>query len=266
MWQLKAYWRIVLTSAREDGANPPRIISAMVQLLARVGLIIVIYKVAYAINPNPGLSFQNAMWCIGIYFAFVLSLSIRSISRTIDLDIKAGALESALVKPLDWRLVKFAQLLGRSGLEFLLQLIIVPVVLAIFVGLPDLSFLTPQLIVMLVILTLLSVVTVACLFIMVGLTAVWTNDAMPIFRIVDKMAAVFTGAFVPIALLPGVVQDVLRWTPFGIYAAPQQFFNPHVADVIVPTFYSGLLWTALMLLFCQLMWRRVSRKIEVNGG
>lgn len=266
MTQLSVYWQVLKTSAREDGANPKRLISAVLQLVARVWLIIAIYKVAYAVNPRPGLSFQNAMWSIGIYFAFVLALGLRNIARVIDIEVQNGSIEGGLIKPLDWRLFKLAQMLGKSVVEFLIQLVILPLTLFLFVGLPDLSYLTPVIIVSLSVLMVLSVITVTCLFIMVGLSAIWFNDAMPLFRIVDKMAAVFTGAFVPIALLPHAVQEVLRWSPFGIYAAPQQFFNPGVAEVIVPTFISGIIWTVFMLAACQFMWSRVSRRIEVNGG
>jgi ABC-type uncharacterized transport system permease subunit len=266
MIRFRAYWQVLKASAREDGANPKRLISAVLQLVARVWLIIAIYKVAYAVNPHPGLSFQNAMWSIGIYFAFVLALGLRNIARVIDVDVQNGNIEGGLIKPLDWRLFKLSQMLGKSTVEFLIQMVILPLTLFLFVGLPDLSYLTPGIVAGLTVLMVLSVITVTCLFMMVGLSAIWLNDAMPMFRMVDKMAAIFTGAFVPIALLPHTVQEVLRWSPFGIYAAPQQFFNPGVASVIVPTFISGLIWTAIMLAACQFMWTRVARRIEVNGG
>ncbi len=266
MRRFKAYWRVLATSAREDGANPSRLISGISQTFARILLVVAIYRVAYEVNPTPGLSFANAIWSIGTYFAFVLSLGTRNITRIIDLEVKAGTLETGIIKPLDWRLVKLMELFGKSGIEFLVQLVITATTLTLLVGLPNVSFLTPQILLLLVPMILLSIVTVACLFTVVGLSAVWTNDAMPVFRIVDKAAAALTGAFVPIALLPLVFQEVLRWSPFGIYAAPQQIFNPHIAEVIVPTFWSGLLWTMVMVALCQWVWWRVNKRIEVNGG
>jgi ABC-type uncharacterized transport system permease subunit len=188
------------------------------------------------------------------------------VARLIDLEVKLGTIETGLIKPLDWRIVKLCQLLGKSTLEFLLQLIILPITMLIFVGPPDVSFITPAIFAGLAVLLVFSMIIPACLFTIIGLTAVWTNDAMPIFRIVDKTAAVLTGSFVPVALLPGVMQEILRWSPFGIYSAPQLFFNPQTPSIIVPTLISGVLWVGLMLLFVQIVWKRVERKVEVNGG
>jgi len=251
---------------REDGANPQRLISGLVQNFIRIWLVVVVYGVAYQFNPNPGLSFANTIWTFGLFFAFVLNLGVRNVARLIDLDIKLRTIEVGLIKPLDWRLVKMCQLLGKSSIEFGLQLIILPITLFIFVGPPDVSFWSPQLFLGLLLLLPFSVIIPAALFTIVGLSAVWTHDAMPIFRIVDKTSAVLTGSFVPLALLPHVLQDILRWSPFGIYAAPQLFFNPNAPALLAPTLISAVLWVIIMLLVSKFVWHRVSRRLEVSGG
>lgn len=266
MRNARGYLQIIATSAREDGANPQRLITSVVQLAARVVLIVVIYRAAYAINPHPGLAFANAMWSVSTYFAFILGLDLRSITRSIDAEIKQGAVEVGIVKPLDWRLVKICEHLGRRGGEFLIQLVLLPTILVLLVGIPNVSYLNPLLILGEFGLIVLAVIMAAMLFLLVGLSAFWLNDAMSLFRIVDKMCAVLCGSFVPFALLPGVVQQVVRWSPVGIYAAPQQLFNPQMASVMTPTLISGTLWTAAGLLLCWHVWRRVQRRIEVNGG
>jgi ABC-type uncharacterized transport system permease subunit len=266
MQRAKAYWRVFATSAREDGANPQRLISGLVQNFIRIWLVIVIYGVAYKFNPHPGLSFANTIWTFGLFFAFVLNLGLRNIARVIDAEVKLGTIETGLIKPLDWRLVKLFQLLGKSTLEFGLQLVILPITMLLTVGPPDVSFISPLVFAGLLVLLVCSMIIPATLFTIIGLTAVWTNDAMPIFRIVDKSCAVLTGSFVPIALLPGVMQTILRWSPFGIYAAPQLFFNPNVPTILVPTLISAVLWVTIMLVASKFMWSRVARKVEVNGG
>lgn len=266
MPRAKAYWRVYVSSMKEDGANPQRLISGLVQNFIRIWLVIIIYGIAYKFNPHPGLNFANTIWTFGLFFAFVLNLGIRNVARLIDLEVKLGTIETGLIKPLDWRIVKLCQLLGKSSLEFLLQLIILPITMLIFVGPPDVSFITPAIFAGLALLLVFSMIIPACLFTIIGLTAVWTNDAMPIFRIVDKMAVVFTGSFVPQALLPGLMQEILRWSPFGIYAAPQMFFNPHTPTILIPTIISGLLWVGIMLMATRITWQRVQRKVEVNGG
>lgn len=266
MRQFSAYAKVLAMSAREDNANQQRLVISILQLIFRLVMIVAIYKVVYATSPQPGMQIANAMWSVGIYFAFVLGLDLRSVARLIDVEVKHGTLETGMVKPLNWRLVKVCEHLGKRGIEFLIQLVLLPLILFALVGLPEVGHLTPWLVAGEILMVLLAIVSVSSLFLMVGLSAIWLNDAMPMFRIVDKLAAVLCGAFVPFALLPSVVQEVVRWSPFGIYAAPQQMFNPAMSSIVVPTIISGIVWTFVILLCSQWMWTRVQKRIEVNGG
>lgn len=266
MRRAKAYWRVLLTSAREDGANPKRLISTVLQMIARVLLVVAIYRVAYAYSPNHALGFTNAMWTIGLCFAFFLNLGIRNIYQPVEREIKDGTVETSLIKPLDWRMVKVLQLLGKSGVEFLIQLIVLPTVLLIAVGPPGLTHLTPMLAASFVLIFFMSVVTAASLFLIVGLSAFWLNDAKSVFRIVDKMALICCGTFVPLALMPDVMQQIVRFTPFSIYAAPTRVFDPTFPPNLLPTLLIGAFWLCAMLGLCQFVWSRAGQKIEVNGG
>ncbi|HKX73296.1 MAG TPA: ABC-2 family transporter protein [Candidatus Saccharimonadales bacterium] len=267
MQKARAYWRVFLTSAREDGANPKRLISTVLQMIGRVLLVVAIYKVAYgATGGNHALTFTNAMWTIGLCFAYFLNLGIRNIYQPVEREIKDGSVETSLIKPLDWRAVKFLQLLGKSGVEFLIQLVVLPTVLLIVVGPPDVGHLSPGLIAVFVLILFMSVVTAGALFLTVGLTAFWLNDAKSVFRIVDKMALICCGTFVPLALMPDVMQWIVRFTPFNIYAAPTRLFDPTFVPMLVPTLIGGVVWMFLMLALCQFVWNRAGRKIEVNGG
>lgn len=267
MLRLKAYWHVLRTSAREDGANPKRLISTILQMIGRVLLVVAIYRVAYqASGGNHGLGFTNAMWTIGLCFAFFLNLGIRNIYQPIERDIKDGSVETSLIKPLDWRIVKFLQLLGKSGVEFLVQLVVLPTVLLLTVGPPNIEHLHPALAIAFVLLFAMSVTTAGALFLTVGLSAFWLNDAKSVFRIVDKMALICCGTFVPLALMPDIMQKIVQFTPFYIYAAPTRVFDPTFPPQLGITLLSGAIWLVVMLAFCQFVWRRAGRKMEVNGG
>jgi ABC-2 type transport system permease protein len=267
MRRLRAYWRVLLTSAREDGANPKRLISTVVQMILRVLLVVAIYRVAYeASGGNHSLGFTNAMWTIGLCFAFFLNLGIRNIYVPVEREIKDGSVETSLIKPLDWRAVKLLQLLGKSGVEFLVQLVVLPTVLLLTVGPPSVEHLHPLLAITFVLLFVMSVTTASALFLSVGLSAFWFNDAKSVFRIVDKMALICCGTFVPLALMPDIMQTIVKFTPFYIYAAPTRVFDPTFVPQLGVTLLSGAIWLVLMLAFCQFIWNRAGRKMEVNGG
>jgi ABC-2 type transport system permease protein len=266
MWQLKAYWRVLMIAAREDSANPKRLVVAVLQLLGRMALIVAIYHAAYLANPKPGLAYANALWSVGIYLAFVLALGIRNVVMILEADIKSGAVETQLVRPLDWRIMALCQLIGKNGLEFLIQVVAIPLLLWAMVGPPDMSFMTWPLVAVFIVLVVMCVVAVSAMFLLVGMSAFWLNDAKSMFRIVDKLMAGFSGAFVPIALMPAFMQTFVRLSPFGVYASPQNIFNPHFSNLAVPVVVAAIFWAIALWLLCEWVWRRAQRRIEVNGG
>jgi ABC-2 type transport system permease protein len=263
---MRPYLHIIRTAAREDSANSKRLIGGIMVTIVRVSLIAAIYKVAYKHVGNVGLSYENAVWSIAIYFTFILNLGIRNIFKLVDTAVRTGAVEVGLIKPIDWRLSKICELIGKNGLEFIIQLIVLPAWLLIVVGAPDITHLSLASGAVFLLLTVLSIITASAMFMTVGLTAFWLNDSQPTYRIFDKLALIFGGGFVPIALLPHVVQLAVRYSPFGVYAAPTQLLNPHTIQVLVPTVISAVAWSAVLVGVCQFVWKRAMLRIEVNGG
>lgn len=266
MPHLRAYWHIMIMAAREDRANPARIAGSVFIGVVRMILLAAIYKIAYETAGGANLPYANALWSIGLYFALIIGLGMRNVFKLIDRDIKSGAVEADLIKPVDWRLTKICTLLGRNILEAALLIIAFAVTLTILTGLPEMGYVTPWFVLGYLFIMVLAIVASSALFVAVGLTAFWLNDAQPTFRIVDKLILIFGGAFVPIALLPEVVQEIVRFSPFGMYAASTQLFNPGLVDHLIPTLISALIWTAVTVVFCNWVWKKAEQRIEINGG
>ena len=264
---LNAYYHIFRTSLRQEGANPKRLIIGNVASIFRITLLAFIYKVAYEFGGNnTTLPYANAIWGFGIYFAFILNLGMRDIFRVIENDVITGEVETQLIKPVDWRWAKVADLLGKRSLEFFLQLLILPFALLLIVGPPDVGFWSAGFLSAFLVFVPLAIVCAVCLFMLVGFTAFWLNDAKSVYRIVDKSVLILGGGFVPIALLPEALQTFVRFTPLGIYAAPTQLFNPNVSQFLVQMMISALFWGAILIYGVNLIWRKAQTKIEVNGG
>lgn len=267
MHTLRPYLHIIRTAAREDSANAKRLVGGVLVSVVRVGLIAAVYNVAYQhFSGRPGLSYENTVWSIAIYFAFILNLGLRNVFKIVERQVKTGAVEVGIIKPVDWRLARVCELVGKNGLEFLLQLVVLPLFLLLVVGLPDVSHLSWANILAFGFLTVLAMVAASAMFLTVGLTAFWLNDAQSVFRILDKIIVVFGGAFVPIALLPHAAQLFVRYSPFGVYAAPTQLFNPALAHNMGPMLISAAVWSVVLVLLCNAVWRRAMARIEVNGG
>jgi ABC-type uncharacterized transport system permease subunit len=267
MWaSIRPYWLIVAVYSRADLANPVRLTIAIAIQVIRVIFIAAIYRVAYRGSAGTSLPYANAVWSVAAYFAFIMNLGLRNIFSVVNNDVKSGVVEVALTKPLDWRLTKVAILIGSNGREFLLQLVVLPVALLFLVGPPDLAHLTPLVDLVFVVLLFLAIITASAMFLTIGLSAFWLTDAQPVYRILDKVALIFGGGFVPIALLPAAAQSFVRYSPFGVYAAPTQVFNPGIVPHLPLTLLSAVLWSIALIMLCQWVWHRAQSRIEVNGG
>ncbi len=259
----RPYWRIVVASAREDTWQ--RRVGAVAVTFFRVFLLSAIYAAAYQFN-KPSLPYQNAVWSLAVYFAFISNLGLRHLFTLVERDVQTGEIEVQLIKPVDWRLAKLCQLLGKNGTVFLVQLFISPIFLLLLINKPDISFWTMPFLLMFFVLTTLAIISASSLFLSIGLAAFWLNDAKSVFRLFDKAILVFGGGFVPIALLPQGVQTFVRFSPLGVYSAPTQLFNPQIASVLPGYVLSAIVWTGVLVYICNVIWKRALLRIEVNGG
>jgi ABC-2 type transport system permease protein len=259
------YWKVLAASAREQATGGRQIIASILVSLFRVLLLAAIYKVVYHFG-HSSLGYANTIWSLAVYFTFILNLGLRDLFKIVELGVRSGEVEVQLVKPLDWRLVKIAQTIGKNAYEFAVQLILMPVFVYIIVGPPNIQFWSARFLGTFVLLTIFAVINACLLFLTVGLAAFWVQDAKPVYRIFDKAIMVFGGAFVPMALLPSLVQTVVRFSPFGVYAAPTQIFNPSIAPVLNVYLVSTVFWSICLAVVSAWVWRMALRRIEVQGG
>ncbi len=218
----RPYWRIFVASAREDSANPKRIISSLVVAMFRVFLLSAIYAAAYRAT-NVNLPYQNAIWSLAAYFAFIYTFGIRDLFRVVEQDIQSGEVEVQLIKPVDWRLFKFAQVLGKNSSSFVIQVLIFPFYLLLLVGRPMVSFWSPGILIAFGFLTIFAMISGLFLNMCIGLAAFWLNDAKSVFRLFDKAILVFGGGLCAHSATAGISSSCCPlftlWSLLGSYPA-----------------------------------------------
>lgn len=263
--QWKPYWHVLKTAAKENATNGRQIGASIALSMFRLFIYAAIYAVAYRFG-KVGLTYENVIWSLAIFFAFNINLGIRDVFKLVEREVQSGEIELHLVKPLDWRIVKVCQVLGKNSIEFGLQLVVMPVFLIMVVGIPDISFWSPTLLLGYLLLISFAIISACCLFMTIGLAAFWLNDTMSVSRITERIILIFGGGFVPVALLPQTVQGIVRYSPFGVYAAPTQLFSPGLVTVMSAYIISAGVWTAVLIVLNNMVWRRAQLRIEVNGG
>jgi len=177
--------------------------------------------------------------------------------------ITDGTVALDLVKPLQYRGMRFAETLGG----FAPELVMIGLVLGGYLLLAGPVAAPAQL--GLLVLSVLLVLPIKFLIIYTStLACFWTSSYHGIAWARSAVTAILSGALVPLALLPGPLRAVAHWTPFSsitstpglIYAG--QARGAH-ALVLIAT---QLAWAVLLWVFAGWVWRRAVRRLAVVGG
>lgn len=258
--------KILSTLVRDQIYYPGRLITDTCAIIARCGVLLVLYWYVFKINNN---SINNTpyiiiAWSIYFYFAFSV-FRLRDISRLIMEDVRSGNVEVLFSKPISYLSYRMWWQVGSGLYSFLLISIVGAIILAFTIGIPSTMLTTifvPSLILIIIGGTFLSLF----IYSIIGLLAFWIEDINPVFWIVDKTIMILGGSYLPIALFPDFMYKIALFSPFG------------ASQFISHTVYSSWSSEWIMKIGIQLSWiaataaitfaifARARKKVSVNGG
>ena len=218
-----------------------------------------LYVGAYRASP-PALPLASAVWAVAI--ASFLRLTWRHITGAITDDVRSGAIASRMRYPLPYLGFIAADHMGRS-LPIAAPFLCLAAYLA--GGFPTLA--SPSVSLAYCGALIVASMTISMeLYMLMGLTAFWIEDASPVLRIVEKIIVVLGGSIVPIALLPAGARTIIEYIPFTATG-----FAAQVTSMDFVTRAPRLLgiawgWVVVCGLVLFVVWRRASTRVEVNGG
>lgn len=98
--------------------------------------------------------------------------------------------------------------------------------------------------------------------------AFWTTKLYALADFVYAWMMLLSGQFVPLQLMPPVIQGIAQALPFQLirYFPVQLFLNKLPPDAIVRNFALGLGWFAVLLVGFQLIWRAGVRRFSAVGA
>lgn len=180
--------------------------------------------------------------------------------------IRSGAIDTDLLKPIDFHLHMFARNFGET--LFRLSTLAIPSVLIGFIfldlGLPN-SFLGG---ILFIISLLLGYIVLFSLNFLIGMLAVVTLDIRSISWSYNAAVRFFAGQMVPLWLFPGIIGTIADILPFkSIYFIPVSIYIGKLDGL---TAFEGLsfqaIWALALILLCRLAWTGVHSKLSVQGG
>ncbi|MEH1123271.1 ABC transporter permease [Micromonospora sp. CPCC 206061] len=179
--------------------------------------------------------------------------------------IHSGMVALDLVKPVDYQAARLAESTGGVVAE-VGAVAVVWVGVVTFAG-PVAAPGWPQ--------GLLFAVSVAAVvplkFLVVYLSTLlcfWTQNYLGVFWARDVVVSLFSGALVPLALLPGWFQATAAVLPFaGITSVPALIYLGHVRGAAALGLVGlQLAWAVVLWYAARLAWRGAVRKLTVHGG
>lgn len=149
-------------------------------------------------------------WYVMVTEAIIFSVGF--VFREIEEDIRTGAIEAALTRPLDYVLARVAEEIGGTVFRVLVFLAYGTVLAALATDrIPFGWEITPW-----VAVTGVLGAILALLFqVVIGLSTVWVGTPAPVYWIWQKLVFVFGGLFIPLTLYPDWLRTLSEATPFA---------------------------------------------------
>ncbi|MBI2888953.1 MAG: hypothetical protein HYY10_03465 [Candidatus Liptonbacteria bacterium] len=231
----------------------------------RILIMLVIYSYAfqYLGTTINGIDAKIAVWSIAVYH-ILLFTQFRGIFKTINEEIRRGHLDTQLNKPYHYLIYKFWEQLGKGLPNFIVGVItVVPLLYMLTGGFPHISlfgFLSA--LVLIIGGTLVS----AAVYILIVLPALWIDDAVPLYWVVDKAILILGGSYIPLVLLPPPFQLFANLTPFGAPMFATQMFNPGFSSYWAGLLLTQIAWIGILLLLIYSVFSAARKRLSINGG
>jgi ABC-2 type transport system permease protein len=181
--------------------------------------------------------------------------------------IQDGTLSGELLRPVHPILTN--TLINNLAFKALTLLGLIPVwlVLAVLFR-PDFSTVTLQSLLLAVPAVILGFGISFLLGATITCVAFWTTRVYALNEFYYALVILFAGQFVPLELMPPVIQQIAQFLPFQLlkYFPIQLSLGRLPAEVIVRDFVLGLVWFGLALALFQWVWRLGVKRFSAVGA
>lgn len=232
-------------------------------------LYVMIYQAFYSHADNSTINFPDLVTYVWLNQALFALIYIRMKDNDILNSIKTGTVAYELCRPYDlynwWYIKMLAKKYAAVSLRFL-PIIVVSLFLPApyALGLPQspLSF-----ILFLVALILGSFVLVAILMIIQSVTF-FTYHEGGISQILFLVAELLAGAFLPLPLMPDIVQKISYYLPFRLVGdLPFRIYSGNIAinDALMNVLFQGI-WIVILILIGKCIMKFALKRVVIQGG
>lgn len=262
---LSRYAFVARIAARQQWAYRTEMLMRSISMILFMSVFVALWTTAYAARGGAaleGYGLLDIVWYLAM--TETITLSSSRIFLGISDAVKSGDLAYTLTRPVSYPWFQVAQSLGESIPRFALNFFTAVTVVTLGVGLGAGSWQGLLAFVGMAALALLLDVLIAVL---IGLSAFWIEEVMPVFLIYQKLMFTIGGLFLPLEMFPPWLQKLSAWLPFNFiaYAPARAFVAFELADVL-QAIAGQVIYISLITFIVTCVWRVAQRRMVVHGG
>jgi ABC-2 type transport system permease protein len=209
-----------------------------------------------------GFAQGDLVWYL--VFTESLLLAVPRVESEIEDEVRSGSVAYLMVRPMHYLGFHLAGFSGEVVVRLGLNLLVGAPLAFLLAGPPPTPLAgLPWVLVAVALGLALHFHLVVCL----ALLAFWVEETKPFFWIYQKILFTAGGLMIPLEFFPDWLRRVLDALPFAsVLYAPARMgvrFEPEVAARLLA---AQAAWLLVFVLVAQAIYRRASRRLQVNGG
>ena len=205
-----------------------------------------------------------------IYYMTLLIIDQLTSEITIHIfayKIQDGTLSGELIRPIHPMLTN--TLVNNIAFKALTMMTLIPVWVVLWILFqPDFSSVTWQGILLAVPAVIIGFAVSFLIGASLTCVAFWTTRVWSLVEFYWALVVLFSGQFVPLQLMPGIVQEIARFLPFQLfkYFPIQLVLGRLSASEIVFGYGMGIFWFIVALILFRWIWRRGLKQFSAVGA
>lgn len=257
---------IVLQDALEYRFN---FIFGLLAAFLPLGVILILWQAIYGadgVQQIGGYTHHKMIAYFLIMFAVQQITSTGALPWRLSAEIRRGHLSRYLLKPMDHLFYELFRLVGTNIVivgQLLLPLAVLALIRPDWLGAPAVTAIVPCLLAV----SMAFVLNYLRIYIE-SLLAFWMEDTSIFYFLEDNIVSLLAGAWVPLALFPQPVYQVLRLLPFPyLLSFPVRIY---LGDLSLPAIRQGMLiqltWLVILYGLTRWVWKRGLRLYCAAGA
>ena len=268
MKMLQRYWGLLVVNLQKAMAYRFNLLTSFLADVVKTAVMLAVWIAVYR-QRSTIAGFDSPMMITYLLISQALNNIYgfhNAAERLITSKINKGTIGFDLLKPVRFTTARLAENLGQTVLQVIFAMLMI---IGFKMFMPELSL--PASGVYALLFAVSACIGFFIMFsvsLMSGLLAFWTMSSWGLRNAKNAIVNFFSGALVPIALLPGWLQSIVNVLPFKniIYVPTMIYMGQYSLQEALGCIGLQLFWAAALWLLTKALFGLAIRKVSINGG